>query len=105
MPCIGPKVDECVRLAKEGLAGGLSVVIGLQTTGEAQTTAHLARGGGREGQGQGWVSPAKEVRDLTAWTVHQDDGPNHLGLRCNALPGHQTALLTSGCGPSRCCGR
>ena len=25
----------------------------------------------------------------TTWTILQDDGPNHLGLRCNAFPGHQ----------------
>ena len=24
-------------------------------------------------------------------------GPNHLGMRCNALPGDQTARITSGC--------
>ena len=23
--------------------------------------------------------------------------PNHLGLCCNAIPGHQTPLITSGC--------
>ena len=27
--------------------------------------------------------------------------PNHLGLRCSALPEHQMALITSGCVPSR----
>ena len=35
-------------------------------------------------------------------TVLQHDGPNHLGLRCNALPEHQMALITSGCAPVRC---
>ena len=35
------------------------------------------------------------------WTVLQNDGPNHLGLRCNALPAHQMALITSGCVPFR----
>ena len=30
------------------------------------------------------------------WTVLQQDGPNHLGLWCDALPEHQTALITSG---------
>ena len=39
------------------------------------------------------------VRD--PWTVIRHDGPNHLGLRCNALPEHQMALITSGCTPSR----
>ena len=34
--------------------------------------------------------------DLTARTTLQHDGPNHLGLRCNALPGQQMALITSG---------
>ena len=29
------------------------------------------------------------------------DGPNHLGLRYNALPSHRMALITSGCAPSR----
>ena len=29
------------------------------------------------------------------WTITRHDGPNHLGLRCNALPEHQTALITS----------
>ena len=33
----------------------------------------------------------------TTWTVLQHDDPNHLGLRCNALPEHQMALITSGC--------
>ena len=38
------------------------------------------------------------MRDLTTWTVLQNDGPDHLGLRCNALPWHQMALkFTSGC--------
>ena len=31
-------------------------------------------------------------------TSKQRDGPNHLGLRCNALPGQQMALITSDCG-------
>ena len=35
-----------------------------------------------------------------AWTILQQDGPNHLGLWCNALPEHQkTAPITSGCVP------
>ena len=31
------------------------------------------------------------------WTVLRHDGPDHLGLRCNALPWHQMALITSSC--------
>ena len=31
------------------------------------------------------------------WTALQQDGPNHLGLRCNELPEHQMALIASGC--------
>ena len=42
------------------------------------------------------------VRDPpTAWTVLQHDGPDHLGLRCNAFPDHQMALIASGCAPFR----
>ena len=37
----------------------------------------------------------------TTWTMFQQDGPDHLGLRCNELPEHQMALITSGCVPSR----
>ena len=37
--------------------------------------------------------PSYEVRaPLTACTTLQNDDPNHLGLRCNVLPGHQMAL-------------
>ena len=36
----------------------------------------------------------------TTCTILRHDGPNHLGLRGNALPEHQMALLTSGCVPS-----
>ena len=35
----------------------------------------------------------------TTWTVLQQDGPNHLGLLYNVLPGHQMALITSDCAP------
>ena len=41
---------------------------------------------------QGGVCPA-------ARTVIRHDGPNHLGLWCNALPEHQMALITSDCAP------
>ena len=30
-----------------------------------------------------------KVRDPTTWTILQKDGPNHLGLMYNALPGHK----------------
>ena len=42
-----------------------------------------------------------QVRDPTTWTALQHDGPNHLGLRLNALPGHQMALITSDYVPVR----
>ena len=38
-----------------------------------------------------------EVRDPHLMDHLQKDGPDHLGLWHNALPGHQTALITSGC--------
>ena len=38
-----------------------------------------------------------QVQGPTTWTILQRDGPNHLGLWCNALPARQTALITSGC--------
>ena len=37
------------------------------------------------------------VRDSTTWTILQQDGPNHLELRYNALFEHQMALITSDC--------
>ena len=37
------------------------------------------------------------VRDPTAWSTHPTFDPNHLGMRCNALPAHQMAPITSGC--------
>ena len=37
----------------------------------------------------------------TIWTVLRHDGPDHLGVWYNALPGHQMALTTSGCVPCR----
>ena len=42
-----------------------------------------------------------EVRDPATWIVLQHDGPNHLGLRCNASLEHQMALITSDCGTCR----
>ena len=42
-----------------------------------------------------------EVRNPTTWTTLLSDGTNHLGMCCNALPGHQIAVITSGCAPSR----
>ena len=29
------------------------------------------------------------MRNPTTWTITRHDGPNHLGLRCDALPEHQ----------------
>ena len=34
-------------------------------------------------------------------TLRASNGPNHLGLRCDALFGHQMALITSDCGAMR----
>ena len=42
-----------------------------------------------------------QVRVPTTWTIIQRDGPNHLGLRCNLLPEHHMALITSDCVPSQ----
>ena len=39
----------------------------------------------------------------TTWTIFQQDGPSHLGLRYNALPEHQMARITSDC--ARPCAR
>ena len=38
-----------------------------------------------------------QVRGPTTWTTTRHDGPNHLGLWCDALPEHQMALITSDC--------
>ena len=39
-----------------------------------------------------------QVRDPTTWAIIQHDGPDHLGLWCNAAPLSKTmALITSGC--------
>ena len=35
----------------------------------------------------------------TTWTTLRHDGPDHLELRGRVFPGHQMALITSGCGP------
>ena len=42
-----------------------------------------------------------QVRAPITWTILQNDGPDHLGLRCGALTEHQMALITSDCAPSR----
>ena len=42
------------------------------------------------------------VRDPTKWTIKRHDGPNHLGLLCDALPEHQMALINSDRAPPRC---
>ena len=43
-----------------------------------------------------------EVRDPATGTVLRRDGPDHLGLWCDALLEHQMALITSGCAAFRC---
>ena len=48
-------------------------------------------GGGHRAQDRGVHESA------TAWTILQQDGPNHLRLWYNALPDYQMALITSGC--------
>ena len=37
-----------------------------------------------------------QVPDPTTWTILRHDGPDPLGLWCNALPEHQMALIASG---------
>ena len=39
----------------------------------------------------GTLNSEGDVRDLTTWTVLQNDGPYHLGLRCSVFPQHQMA--------------
>ena len=39
------------------------------------------------------------VRAPTAWTILQQDGPNHLGLWYNVIPEHQIDLITLVCVP------
>ena len=46
-------------------------------------------------------SRAQSVRNPTTGTMTRHDGPNHLGLCCEALPEHQMALITSDCAPFR----
>ena len=50
---------------------------------------------------QGDANKKRAVRVPATWTILQQDGPNHLGLWHNVLPGHQIALITSGCVPCR----
>ena len=45
------------------------------------------------------LSGGSTVRAPTTWTMARHDGPNYLGLRCDALPEHQMALITSDCAP------
>ena len=40
------------------------------------------------------LSSFRSTRPLTC-TITRHDGPNHLGLSCDALPEHQMALITS----------
>ena len=42
---VWPQVPECARLSLEAVAAGMCVVIGLQSTGEANTTAQRERTG------------------------------------------------------------
>ena len=51
--------------------------------------AVLAGGGSQPAH---WVPGAPP----TTWTILQNNDPNHLGLRCNALPEHQMALIYLG---------
>jgi hypothetical protein len=39
--CLGAKVPAVIRIAKQALAAGQCVVIGLQSTGEARTGAYV----------------------------------------------------------------
>ena len=39
------------------------------------------------------INAARTEVTPTAWTVLQQDGPNHLGLWCNVLPDYQMALI------------
>ena len=45
-------------------------------------------------------NPARCGHPTTSTTL-QIDGPNHLGLRCNAFHRHRMARITSGCVPFR----
>ena len=57
----------------------------------AEMTGRGARLVRRGGRGKVWDP-------TTTWTILQQDGPDHLGLWTNAIPGRQMALITSGCG-------
>ena len=52
-----------------------------------------------QGLKQRWTKA--KVRGPTTWTIIRQCGPNHLGLRYNAIPEHQMSLITSGCAPCR----
>ena len=43
----------------------------------------------------------KKVEPPQTWTVLRLDGPDHHGSRCDALPEHRMALITSDCAPFR----
>ena len=53
-----------------------------------------------EAAGEGGAG-SQQVRGPKTWTIARHDGPNYLGLRCDALPEHQMALIPSDCAPSR----
>ena len=44
-----------------------------------------------------WSNVDFERAKVTTWTMIRHDGPNHLGLRCDAILEHQMALITSVC--------
>ena len=56
--CMSMKVPEIVKLAKEALVNGYSVVIGLQTTGEASMESEIDQ---NDGDVCGFVSLTKEI--------------------------------------------
>ena len=81
-----------INMAKVGTPGGRGrggLDPGRKTSARLSSMAGL---GGPGGLGCGHP---------TAWTIIQQNGPNHLGLWYNALPGHQMGLITSGCVPFR----
>ena len=46
--------------------------------------------------GSGRDAADRSAPNLLNITILQNDGPDRLGMRCNALPEHQMALITSG---------
>ena len=58
--CTSAKVAEVARLALEALKEGHCVVIGLQSTGEARTTAMVEAADNGSGTFESFVEPAGE---------------------------------------------